>query len=152
RRNTANGPAVAPPFSKPADIRGLALPNRFASVSLSLNAGCQRTPCRQSPSPDYSNPSPQGSRPGAPARLSRNSGRDPRRSHTAPLTPPGENTATGCPTGQPEGWGTGIGRGARRHSHTRRYQSRCGQLISPTLNSRELAPRATTAIAVALIS
>ena len=55
---------------------------------------------------------------GHPARLSRNSGRVRPRRHTAPLPPPGEGTATGCPTGQPEGWGTGIRRGAHRRSHT----------------------------------
>jgi hypothetical protein len=82
-----------------------------------------RPPGKQKPSPNYTTPAPDDCPPCAPRPWG----------HTlwgggcaggAPTPFPQVGIRrTGCPTGQPEGWGTGIGRGARRRSHTRRYQS-----------------------------
>jgi hypothetical protein len=62
-----------------------------------------------------------------------------------PLSPTRGVTATGCPIGQPEGSATGAGRGSRRRSHTRRYQSRCGQLDDSRTTIRRV--RTTTSAA-----
>jgi hypothetical protein len=53
-------------------------------------------------------PRGQAAAQGYPDGLARNSGPDRPRTHH-PLLPPGEVTATGCPTGQPVGWRTGAG-------------------------------------------
>jgi hypothetical protein len=76
-------------------------------------------PCRFHLSPNYSRPRRKAAGGGLPAHLLRICGRSRPRRHTAPFPPSRGGTATGCPTGQPDGWGTASGRGARRRSHTR---------------------------------
>src|SRR6516165_5834250 len=58
-------------------------------------------------------------------------------------------TGTDYPNGSPERLATGIGRASRKRSHTRRYQSRWGQLDDNRITIRRVR---TTTSAATLIS
>jgi hypothetical protein len=83
----------------------------WALVALAYaRAGCQET---RGANLDDSTPSRQGGRPGVSSPLVTARWPELAAEPHRPLPSPGGGTATGCPTAQPAGWGTGIGTGRR---------------------------------------